>query len=90
MDTTFLFFSKIGLINSLKKNECLFSKRILEIFLQSTNYRISHYINEPLIPFNIFGFTKFLHIVTNIFTFLNFLVLQKSVICKKETSQKIL
>ncbi len=68
----FYFFSKIGLINSLKKNECLFSKRILEIFLQSTNYRISHYINEPLIPFNIFGLTKFLQIVTNIFTFLNF------------------
>ena len=56
----FYLFSKIGIINSLKKNECLFSKKILEIFLQSTNYKISHYIDEPMIPFNIPGFSKIL------------------------------
>ncbi len=73
----FYLFSKIGIINSLKKNECLFSKKILEIFLQSTNYKISHYIDEPMIPFNIPGFSKILYIISNMFPFLKFLSFTK-------------
>ncbi len=73
----FYLFSKLGIINSLKKNECLFSRKILEIFLQSTNYKISHYINEPVIPFKIFGITKILYTISNVFTFLNFLSFTK-------------
>ena len=55
--------SKIGLTHYFK-NECYFSKNIFEIFLNSTNYKISHYIDEPPIPINIFGITKLLYLIT--------------------------
>ena len=56
----FLFFitSKLGITNYFE-NECYFSKNLFDTFLQSTNYRVSNYIDEPLIPINIYFLTKF-------------------------------
>ena len=85
--------SKIGLTHYFK-NECYFSENIFKIFLKSTNFKISHYIDEPLLPINIFGITKFFYLITNFLPFLKFLsvtkicYLQKKNISKEYSSKK--
>ncbi len=89
----FLLMSKIGLTHYFK-NECYFSENIFKIFLESTNFKISHYIDEPLLPINIFGITKFFYLITNFLPFLKFLsvtkicYLQKKNISKEYSSKK--
>ena len=48
-----LFFvtSKLKITNYFK-NECYFSRKIFDVFLQSTNYKISHYIFLCIITWN--------------------------------------
>ena len=83
----FFILSKIGLTHYFK-NECYFSKNIFEIFLNSTNYEISHYIDEPPIPVNIFGITKILYFITNLFPFLKFLSVTKICYLQKKSISK--
>ena len=82
----FLFFitSKLGITNYFE-NECYFSKKLFDTFLQSTNYKVSNYIDEPLIPINIFFLTKFLYLLSNIFSFLKFFSVTKMCILRKKT-----
>ena len=79
----FYIMSKLGITNYFK-NECYFSKNIFEIFLSSTSYEISHYIDEPPIPINIFGITNLFYLVTNLFPFLKFLSVTKICYLKKK------
>ncbi len=76
----FLFFitSKLGITNYFE-NECYFSKNLFDTFLQSTNYRVSNYIDEPLIPINIFFLQNFYIYFLTYLLFLSFLVLLKCV-----------
>ena len=85
----FLFFitSKLGITNYFE-NECYFSKDIFDTFLLSTNYRVSNYIDEPLIPINIFFLTKFLYLFSNIFTFFKFFSVTKMCILRKKTTNE--
>lgn len=83
----FYLMSKLG-ITFYFKNECYFSKNIFEIFLQSTNYKISHYIDEPPIPVNIFIFSKILYLITNILPFLKFLSVTKICYLQKKNISK--
>lgn len=86
----FVFFvtSKFG-ITDYFENECYFSRNLFDTFLKSTNYKISNYINEPLIPINIFFLTKFLYLLSNVFTFLKiFSVTKMCVLRKKNISEK--
>jgi len=83
----FYVISKIGLTHYFK-NECYFSKNIFKIFLNSTNYKISHYIDEPPIPINIFGITKLFYLITNCLSFLKFLSVTKICYLQKKNISK--
>ena len=72
----FFILSKLGITNYFR-NECYFSKNIFEIFLQSTNYKISHYIDEPIIPIKILAFSKIFYIISNFLPFLKFFSVTK-------------
>ena len=84
-----LFFiaSKLGLTHFFR-NECYFSKNIFEIFLDSTNFKISHYVDEPLFPINLIGFSKILYLLTNFFPFLKFFSVTKICYLQKKTISK--
>ena len=83
----FFLMSKIGITHYFK-NECYFSKKIFDIFLESTNYKISHYIDEPPIPINIFGISKVFYLLTNFFPILKFLSVTKICYLQKKTISK--
>jgi hypothetical protein len=80
----FYLMSKIGVTHYFK-NECYFSQNIFEIFLKSTNYKISHYIDEPLIPISIPVLTNFFYLVSNLLPFLKFLSVTKICYLQKKT-----
>tara|TARA_X000000950_G_scaffold165193_1_gene201895 strand:- start:28 stop:1323 length:1296 start_codon:yes stop_codon:yes gene_type:complete len=84
-----LFFvtSKLKITNYFK-NECYFSRKIFDVFLQSTNYKISHYIDEPIIPIRIFGVTKLLYLISNIFPFFKFFSVTKICYLQKKNISK--
>ena len=82
----FYLLNLLGITNHFK-NECFFSRKIFEIFLQSTNYEISHYIDEPIIPIKFFGISKIIDLITNIFPFLKILSVTKICYLKKRSIQ---
>ena len=83
----FFISSKLGITNYFK-NECYFSKNIFEIFLQSTNFKISHYIDEPIIPIKIFVFSKIFYLISNFLPFLKFFSVTKICYLQKKTISK--
>mgnify|MGYP001304428149 FL=1 len=83
----FFVMSKIGITHYFK-NECYFSQKIFNIFLDSTNYKISHYIDEPPIPVNIFGISKFFHLITNFISIFKKLSVTKICYLQKKTISK--
>ena len=83
----FFVMSKIGITHYFK-NECYFSQKIFNIFLDSTNYKISHYIDEPPIPVNIFGISKFFHLITNFISIFKILSVTKICYLQKKTISK--
>jgi hypothetical protein len=83
----FFIMSRIGITHYFE-NQCYVSKNILNTFLQSTNYKISHYIDESPIPINIFFITKFLYLISNVFKFLKFLSVTKICYLKKRSIDK--
>ena len=66
----FNIFSFLGLIKNFKKS-LFFSKKTLDLFLNSTNYETSKKINDISLPFKIPFVTKFLSILINFFPFLS-------------------
>ena len=83
----FFIMSKIGITHYFK-NECYFSQKIFNIFLESTNYKLSHYIDEPPIPINIFGISKIFYILTNFIPILKLLSVTKICYLQKKTISK--
>mgnify|MGYP000870953884 CR=1 FL=1 len=80
----FYIMSKLHITHYFK-NECYFSKNIFDIFLQSTNYKISHYIDEPPLPIKIFGLTKIFYLITNFLPFLKFISITKICYLQKKS-----
>ena len=83
----FFIMSKIGITHYFK-NECYFSQKIFNIFLESTNYKLSHYIDEPPIPVNIFGISKIFYLLTNFIPILKLLSVTKICYLQKKTISK--
>ncbi len=80
----FNIFSFLGLIKNFQKS-LFFSKKTLDLFLNSTNYETSKKINDISLPFKIPFITKFLSILINflpflsIFSFCNIFYLRKKI-----------
>ncbi len=66
----FNIFSFLGLIKNFQKS-LFFSKKTLDLFLNSTNYETSKKINDISLPFKIPFITKFLSILIDFFPFLS-------------------
>ena len=66
----FKIFSFFKLIKSFK-GSLFFSKKTFNIFLNCTNFEISHKLNDVFLPLNVPIISKFLLILVNLFPFLS-------------------